>query len=92
MSTARLSRRDHWPLLAGFVLAWCLMSFPELALDERVRTGVWPDTSPAAMNARARAIDPGAAPVFVAYENEKFARPFFLGDVYRLPEAQRPRD
>jgi hypothetical protein len=62
------------------------------ALDERVRTGVWPDTSPAAMNARARAIDPNAAPVFVAYENEKFARPFFLGDVYRLPEALRPRE
>jgi len=62
------------------------------ALDERVRTGVWPDTSPAAMNARARAIDPSAAPVFVAYENETFARPFFLGDVYRLPEAPRPRD
>jgi hypothetical protein len=50
------------------------------ALDERVRTGVWPDTSPAAMNGRARAIDPNAAPVFVPYENEKFARPFFLGD------------
>lgn len=54
------------------------------ALDERVRTGVWPDTSPAAMNARARAIDPSAASVFVVYENEKFARPFFLDDVYGI--------
>ena len=40
------------------------------ALDERVRTGVWPDTSPAAMNARARAIDPSAASVFVVYQTK----------------------
>ena len=36
------------------------------------------------MNARARAIDPSAAPVFVVYQNEKFARPFFLDDVYSI--------
>ena len=54
------------------------------ALDERVRTGVWPDTSPAAMNARARTVVPTAVPVFVAYEAEEFARPFFLGDVYHM--------
>ncbi|MCC7043880.1 MAG: hypothetical protein IT183_08460 [Acidobacteria bacterium] len=58
------------------------------ALDERVRTGVWPDTSPAAMNARARAIDPNAAPVFVDYKAERFARPFFLDDVYQVEDGR----
>jgi hypothetical protein len=50
------------------------------ALDERVRTGQWPSTTPDQMNARAFKVDPGAAPVFVDYQLEPFARPFFLGD------------
>jgi pimeloyl-ACP methyl ester carboxylesterase len=50
------------------------------ALDERVRTGQWPSTTPEQMNARALKVDPAAAPVFVDYQLEPFARPFFLGD------------
>ena len=51
-------------------------------LDERVRTGRWPSTAPHHMNERVRSIDETAAPDFVQYRIEEFARPFFLGDVY----------
>jgi pimeloyl-ACP methyl ester carboxylesterase len=49
-------------------------------VDERVRSGHWPGTSPHRMNERARAIDPTAEPEFTAYRLTKFARPFFIGD------------
>lgn len=50
------------------------------ALHERVRTGQWPDTSPAAMNARTRALDPASEAHFIDHEFAVFARPFFAGD------------
>ena len=53
-------------------------------LNERVRTGIWPSTTALDMNARARAVVPNAPNVFVEYEFEEFARPFFLDDVYHI--------
>ncbi|GAA3909196.1 hypothetical protein [Microbacterium invictum] len=60
-------------------------------VDERVRTGVWPDTSAEAMNERVRAIDEAASRDYIEYEIETFARPFFRGDVYTpMPDTTRP--
>ncbi|GAA1917429.1 hypothetical protein GCM10009775_07310 [Microbacterium aoyamense] len=60
-------------------------------VDERVRTGVWPDTSAAAMNERVRVIDETASRDYIEYEIETFARPFFRGDVYTpTPDTTRP--
>lgn len=58
-------------------------------MHERLRTGVWPGTSAAAMNARAAAIDPAQTPRFVEYKDPPFAGGFWSGDVYT--SKWRPR-
>jgi pimeloyl-ACP methyl ester carboxylesterase len=52
-------------------------------LKARLDTGAWPDTSAAAMAARARAM--AAGPVrFITYQPEPFLRPFTLRDLARV--------
>ena len=41
----------------------------------RINTGVWPDVSPAGMNARAKALIPASVPAFVPYEPARANRP-----------------
>ncbi|XVV10219.1 DUF6351 family protein [Actinoplanes sp. CA-131856] len=53
-------------------------------MNERVRTGVWPSTSPAALNRRATQIDPALTPRFIEYQNPKFAGGFWSHDRYRV--------
>jgi pimeloyl-ACP methyl ester carboxylesterase len=72
----------------------CAFSPAEVAaaadtLKARLETGKWPDTSPPAMSARAKAI--GAGPVrFVAYQPDPFLRPFSVADSRRVKrEADR---
>ena len=54
------------------------------ALDERYEWASGPSLTAFDMNARARAVVPTAPNVFVEYEFEGFARPFFLDDVYHI--------
>ncbi|UUX95299.1 alpha/beta hydrolase [Aquabacterium sp. J223] len=44
-------------------------------LLERISTGTWPDTTPAAMNARAKSLFPSSTPLFVAYQPVSANRP-----------------
>lgn len=53
-------------------------------MNERVRTGVWPSTSSAALNDRATQIDPALVPRFIEYQNPKFAGGFWSNDRYRV--------
>ncbi|MBA3851731.1 MAG: hypothetical protein H0X59_05125 [Chloroflexi bacterium] len=68
------------------------------ALLERIDTGAWPDLSPGAMNAKARALGPGrqglrsggtAEPGFFAYEPRPFPRPWDIRDVRRRQEVAK---
>jgi pimeloyl-ACP methyl ester carboxylesterase len=53
-------------------------------MNERVRTGVWPSTAPAALNRRATRIDPALEPRFIEYRNPEFAGGFWAGDTYTV--------
>lgn len=48
-------------------------------VDQRIVDGRWPDTSPAAMNARAKAADTSAAR-FIPFPLRRFDRAFYTGD------------
>jgi len=48
-------------------------------VDQRIVDGRWPDTSPAAMNARAKAADDSPAR-FIAFPLRRFERAFYTGD------------
>jgi len=47
-------------------------------LERRIRTGTWSGTDPAALNRLAAALDPAAAPAYVAYRPAPYPRPFNL--------------
>jgi pimeloyl-ACP methyl ester carboxylesterase len=48
-----------------------------VTMMQRLRTGQWPETGPGAMNRRAAAVDPGAAPGrYTAFDPERFNRRF----------------
>jgi pimeloyl-ACP methyl ester carboxylesterase len=47
-------------------------------VERRIDTGSWHDTSPAALNRLATAIDPSAAPAYVDYQPAPYPRPFDL--------------
>ena len=52
-------------------------------LKTRLETGAWPDTSAAAMTARAKA--EGAGPVrFVTYTPDPYLRPFTVQDLAKV--------
>jgi pimeloyl-ACP methyl ester carboxylesterase len=51
-------------------------------MTERLTIGMWPDTSAAAMNARAATLDTSTAR-FSSFEMVRFNHPFYLEDVYR---------
>jgi pimeloyl-ACP methyl ester carboxylesterase len=51
------------------------------ALEERVDTGRWPDTGPAALNATATRLDPAATHAYVDYRPAPYPRPFDLAPV-----------
>jgi dienelactone hydrolase len=52
-------------------------------LNQRLQTGKWPDTSPAAMNERAKTLDSSPAR-FISFELAPYHHPFYFDDVYRL--------
>ena len=58
-------------------------------LSERLDTGQWPDTSPAALTARATTLDLDGSR-FIDYTPAPFSRPFYVGDPY--PELPAPTD
>lgn len=45
------------------------------ALLSRINTGIWPDLSPDAMNARAKELIPASEPLFVPFESPRANRP-----------------
>lgn len=48
------------------------------ALDRRIGTGQWPDTTPAALNRLAAALDPAATHAYLSYRPARYPRPFRL--------------
>ncbi|GAA2786860.1 alpha/beta hydrolase family protein [Saccharopolyspora taberi] len=48
------------------------------AVEQRIDTGAWGDTGPAAMNARAEAADPGHDHAFADHQPSPYPRPFDL--------------
>lgn len=43
---------------------------------DRVRTGIWPNTSASALDSAATRLNAGDAPAFVSYEPSTYLRPF----------------
>jgi hypothetical protein len=49
------------------------------ALEGRISTGRWPDTSANALNRAASDLDPSATPAYIGYRPAPYPRPFNLG-------------